>query len=101
MTLKPRPEYTDEDMANVGRALMERLPDGYSYLDCPTEIVTDLQNDLSDYQAFAEPALLAAHKWFCEATAPNGAGDNFLNEGEGWKKVETILDLLNAAIAQG
>jgi len=43
-----KPEYTDEDMANVGRALMDRLPDGYSYMDCPTEIVTDLQNEVSD-----------------------------------------------------
>jgi hypothetical protein len=36
------------DMANIGRALMERLPGGYSYNDCPTEIVTDLQNEIAD-----------------------------------------------------
>lgn len=48
MTKKPRPEYTDEDMANVGRALMEALPDGYSYMNCPSEIVADLMNQRDD-----------------------------------------------------
>ena len=33
------------DMANVGRALMEALPEGYHYLNCPSEIVSDLQNE--------------------------------------------------------
>ncbi len=33
------------DMANVGRALMEALPKGYSYMNCPSEIVSDLQNE--------------------------------------------------------
>ncbi|HEX8555246.1 MAG TPA: hypothetical protein VF695_11110 [Sphingomonas sp.] len=33
------------DMANVGRALMGALPVGYSYNDCPSEIVADLQNE--------------------------------------------------------
>jgi hypothetical protein len=41
-------ELTDEDAANIGRALMERLPDGYSWSDSPTEIVTDLLNQIHD-----------------------------------------------------
>lgn len=47
-------DYTDEDMANVGRALMERLPAGYSYMNCPSEIVTDLQNEIADLKADAD-----------------------------------------------
>lgn len=45
-----KPEYTDEDMANVGRALMEALPDGYVYNNCPSEIVADLQNKIADLE---------------------------------------------------
>lgn len=37
-----------EDMANIGRALMERLPKDYHWNDCPTEIVTDLLNQIHD-----------------------------------------------------
>ncbi|AOW22206.1 hypothetical protein AVM11_08950 [Sphingomonas melonis TY] len=40
------------DMANVGRALMEALPEGYHYMNCPSEIVSDLQNQLSDIKTF-------------------------------------------------
>lgn len=36
------------DMANVGRSLMEALPKGYCYMDCPSEIVSDLQNQLDE-----------------------------------------------------
>jgi hypothetical protein len=42
------------DMANVGRALMAALPEGYAYNDCPSEIVSDLQNERDD--ALAVPA---------------------------------------------
>jgi tRNA C32,U32 (ribose-2'-O)-methylase TrmJ len=46
-----------EDMANIGRALMARLPKGYHWNDCPTEIVTDLQNEIHDLKrAAAETA---------------------------------------------
>jgi hypothetical protein len=48
-----KPEYTDEDMANVGHALMESLPDGYVYNNCPSEIVADLQNEIADLRADA------------------------------------------------
>lgn len=34
------------DMANVGRALMDALPEGYHYCDCPSEVVADLQNQI-------------------------------------------------------
>ncbi|MBB3876134.1 hypothetical protein GGR47_002380 [Sphingomonas aquatilis] len=40
------------DMANVGRALMEALPEGYHYMNYPSEIVSDLQNQISDLQTF-------------------------------------------------
>jgi hypothetical protein len=33
------------DMANVGRAFLEQMPEGYSYMNCPSEIITDLQNE--------------------------------------------------------
>ena len=36
------------DKARIGVNLMERLPEGYAYSDCPTEIVTDLQNKLDE-----------------------------------------------------
>jgi hypothetical protein len=44
-------DLTDEDAANIGRALMGRLPVGYSWSDCPTEIVTDLSNEVHDLKA--------------------------------------------------
>lgn len=37
-----------EDMANVGEALIEALPEGYSYSDCPSEIVADLMKERDD-----------------------------------------------------
>lgn len=75
MTRKPRPEYTDEDLAHVGRALMERLPDGYSYLDCPTEIVTDLENELFDLkldQVDLTAKLKAMNQMFTEGALREG-----------------------------
>jgi hypothetical protein len=59
-----KPEYTDEDMANVGRALMDRLPDGYSYMNCPSEIVTDLQNEITDLRTEVREAF---DKGYCAA----------------------------------
>ncbi len=38
----------DGDMASIGRALMNALPKGYSYNNCPSEIVADLQNERDD-----------------------------------------------------
>lgn len=43
-----------EDMANVGEALMEALPEGYSYCDCPSEIVTDLLNERDEAKATSD-----------------------------------------------
>lgn len=48
--------------AAIGRAFMDRLPEGYAYSDCPTELVTDLTNKLSDSEALRE-ALKAAEKF--------------------------------------
>ncbi|QXT36868.1 hypothetical protein KV697_06085 [Sphingomonas sanguinis] len=39
------------DMANVGRALLEALPEGYHYINCPSEIVSDLQNERDEAPA--------------------------------------------------
>lgn len=47
------------DMANVGRALMEALPKGYSYMNCPSEIVSDLQNERDEALATHSPAPMA------------------------------------------
>ncbi len=49
-------DYTDEDMAAVGRGLMEalRINSGHAFLqdwhpaDCPSEIVVDLLNALDE-----------------------------------------------------
>lgn len=48
------------DMANVGRALMEALPKGYSYMNCPSEIVSDLQNERDEALAASPNAASAA-----------------------------------------
>lgn len=62
--MKARPEYNDEDMAHVGRSLMERLPAGYSYMDCPTEIVTDLQNEIADLKTIDDATISLALQAF-------------------------------------
>lgn len=54
-------EMTDEDAANIGRALMERLPKGYSWSNCPTEIVTDLQNEIHDLKELLREAVKIVH----------------------------------------
>ncbi|BAU77442.1 hypothetical protein [Metapseudomonas furukawaii] len=45
-------EYTDEDMAAVGRALMQAIaqhaPPGWHPADCPSEIVADLAGQLTE-----------------------------------------------------
>ena len=48
------------DMANIGRALMEALPEGYSYMNCPSEIVSDLQNERDEALSAAPPSADAA-----------------------------------------
>lgn len=48
-------QYTDEDMANVGRALMtaiqEFMPDGWHPMDCPSEAIGDLCCIIDDLKA--------------------------------------------------
>lgn len=39
-------DLTDEDAAAIGRAFMAKLPEGYSWGQCPTEYVTGLENQL-------------------------------------------------------
>ncbi len=47
-------ELTDEEAAHIGREFMKALrqncPD-YSWMDCPTEIVVDLLNEIHDLKA--------------------------------------------------
>jgi hypothetical protein len=53
---------TDEDAANVGRALVEAIRScrpGYSWNNCPSEIVADLINEAHDLQVAAEKKLTA------------------------------------------
>lgn len=50
------PEEEIDDMANVGRSLMEALPHGYCYMDSPSEIVTDLQNEIDELKAASVPS---------------------------------------------
>jgi len=51
-------EYTDEDMAAVGRALMAAItqyaPKGWSPADCPSELVGDLHNECEELRSDAE-----------------------------------------------
>ena len=44
------------DKARIGVALMEVLPEGYDYSDCPSEIVCDLINERDD--ALAAPSVI-------------------------------------------
>lgn len=70
-------EYTDEDMAAVGRALMSAItqyaPKGWSPADCPSEIVGDLHNECEELRSDAERyrKLRDVDAWG-EDTAPGG-----------------------------
>lgn len=70
-------EYTDEDMAAVGRALMSAItqyaPKGWSPADCPSEIVGDLHNECEELRSDAERyrKLRDVDAWG-EDTAPDG-----------------------------
>jgi hypothetical protein len=47
----PFPKYpgeTLESMAEIGEAFMDSMPEGYSWCQSPTEIITYLQNDSYD-----------------------------------------------------
>lgn len=51
-------EYTDEDMAEVGRALMRAIEahadEGWHAMDCPSEIVGDLRGERDELRAECE-----------------------------------------------
>jgi len=84
------------DMANVGRALMEALPKGYSYNDCPSEIVADLINERDEALAAAPHEAgeasdlppIPAHmtRWHGENSAPDDwdGGPVLLRDGTTW-----------------
>lgn len=71
LDFEPSEQYAIADMANIGHALMQALPEGYSYSDSPTEIVSDLQNKIADMEAAAaqpqadaaEPVRTEAQRW--------------------------------------
>jgi hypothetical protein len=48
-----KPADDAEDMANIGRAFMKRLPAGYCWNGSPTEYVTELENQLYDLKEAA------------------------------------------------
>jgi hypothetical protein len=68
LAVEPRETSPDdtEDMASIGRALMGRLPKDYHWSDCPTEIVTDLQNEIHDLCAL----LTEGVKVWCDSPLP-------------------------------
>jgi hypothetical protein len=52
MDAKAIAEQQDREcMESIGRALMDALPDGYCYLNCPSEIVVDLSNERDEFKA--------------------------------------------------
>jgi hypothetical protein len=61
---KPALADDTEDMAAVGRALMETIkhnaPEGWAPNDCPSEIVTDLLNDIADLRKANDDLAAAA-----------------------------------------
>ena len=70
-------EYTDEDMAAVGRALMSAIaqyaPKGWSPADCPSELVGDLHNECEELRSDAERyRKLRDEDAWGEDTAPDG-----------------------------
>lgn len=70
-------EYTDEDMAAVGRALMSAIaqyaPKGWSPADCPSELVSDLHNECEELRSDAERyRKLRDEDAWGEDTAPDG-----------------------------
>ena len=71
-------ELTDEDAAAIGRAFMEKLPEGFSWAECPTEYVTVLRNGLFDA---ANALSAAAH------TCPRYYRDDFYSRMGGAAEV--------------
>lgn len=41
----------DDDLVEIGRELVRRMPDGYRYANSPAEIVTELQNKVDELRA--------------------------------------------------
>jgi hypothetical protein len=86
------------DMANVGRALIERIGtetksgplEGWMPADCPTEIVTDLLNRLED--ATPTPVVPEGLRELSEAATPTLASGNV--------SVKAVADLLAGGAAQ-
>lgn len=85
-----------EDMANVGRALMERIADvtkpgaqlaGWSPADCPTEIVTDLLNMLHEVKPSTDSTVEVGElvERLREALEPFArAAEHYRHHSEGW-----------------
>ncbi|AOK04044.1 hypothetical protein WK25_05910 [Burkholderia latens] len=59
LNFEPDAQHSIADMANIGYALMQRIAQmapGYSWCECPTEIVSDLINERDEALAAAKPA---------------------------------------------
>jgi len=44
---------TDEEAAQIGRAFMARLPDGFQWILCPTEYLVIRQEEITDWRQLA------------------------------------------------
>jgi hypothetical protein len=49
----------------------------------------------------ATDLLMRAHAWLSFATAPDGQGDAFLNEGQGWDAAAQLRDDIGCALLEG
>ena len=84
-------EYTDDDMAAVGRATMAAIKAnaniGWTPADCPSEIVGDLRNERDELAAEIAD-LRAALKWYADgehfARTDPDAWDTVSGEPQNW-----------------
>lgn len=90
--------YSDEDMAAVGRELMQAIkvfaPPGWHPMDCPSEIVGDLRNECDELQARIKA--LEDSLAFCSSESAAWAG----RAGKAEAMAAKILDDVGA-IASG
>ncbi len=83
LSRRSAPATAEADMADVGRAFMAKLPKSYSWCQCPTEYVTDLQNELNNaethrdgYKLQAAGALLTIEQLKAKLAPPSPASVN-------------------------
>ncbi len=82
-------EFSEESMADLGRALMAAIethvPGGWSPMDCPSEIVGDLVEELGELRADAEryQKLRDEETWGDDSAAGGGSRWAILGELSG------------------